>query len=79
MSIRDYSQKYVLVNGLTNEQITIPRLNDNKRINVDLCVNDFLLLQEILDELELSDSISIFKSYMKDWRVFYINIKKEKG
>lgn len=66
MSIRDYNQKYILINGTTNEQIAIPKTSNNKLITVELYINDLLLLQEIQEELSCSDSVSIFKSYMKD-------------
>lgn len=66
MSIRDYDQKFILINGTTNEQIPISKSINNKCVIVELHVNDLLLLEAIKEELSLSDSVSIFKSYMKD-------------
>lgn len=66
MSIRDYSQKFILINGTTNEQIVIPKSLNNQLINVDIFINDLLLLQSVQQELHDCDSISIIKSYMKD-------------
>lgn len=66
MSIRDYNQKYILINGTTNEQIAIPKTNSNKKIIVEIDINEYLLLQSLTEELSLSDSVSVFKSYMKD-------------
>lgn len=66
MSIRDYKQNYVIINGVTNEQIKIPRSNVNSTVTLPLTIDEAILVETLFAELVDSDSITIFKSYMKD-------------
>lgn len=66
MSLKDYSLNYYLINGTTNEKIRIPKSNVNSIVMKDYSVNEVMLIDTILAELLDCDSVTIFKSYMKD-------------
>lgn len=66
MSIRDYNQSYVIINGITNEQIVIPKAPYNTTVMKDMYINDFMLFQQVLQELRDCDTVTICKTYMKD-------------
>lgn len=67
MSIKDYNEHYIVVNGTTNEQIKVPKTGDsNSFVQISYMIDDILLFNTILEELTNSNSVTIFKSFMKD-------------
>lgn len=66
MSIKDYSRNYVLINGVTNEHIKIPKAQVNSRVLKDLTLNELMLFETLMCELVDSDSVTVTKTYMKD-------------
>lgn len=66
MSIKDYSKKYIVINGTTNEQIRVPISNINDIVMKDYRIDDVLLVDTILEELQQSDTVTVVRTYMKD-------------
>ena len=66
MSIRDYSVRYVLTNGSTNDTIKIPKSDYDEVVTADVTLNDLILLRVLKAELEHCEGVAITKSYMKD-------------
>lgn len=66
MSIRDYAKRYIVINGVTNEQIKVPQANINDIVMKDYRLDDILLIDTILEELQEADTITICRTYMKE-------------
>lgn len=66
MSIRDYSVRYVLTNGSTNETIKIPKCDYDDLVTAEFYLNDLILFKTIKEELQHCEGVAITKSYMKD-------------
>lgn len=67
MSIKDYKQQFLVINGTTNEQIKVPKTyNSNSFISARYMIDDILLFDTIKQELENNNSVTIIKTYMKE-------------
>lgn len=68
MSIREYNVKNCIVNEITNERIIVPKVKEenNKTISVQMEINDFLLMQIVMEEYNRTGRITIIKEYMRD-------------
>lgn len=66
MSIKDYRKKFIVINGVTNEQIKVPESNVHSIVLKDYLIDDVLLIDTVLAELEQADTVTVCRTYMKD-------------
>ena len=66
MSIKDYSQRFIITNGTTHDIIKIPHTDYDDICTFDISINDYMLLRCLKEELHQTDNIVVSKTYMKD-------------
>lgn len=66
MSIKDYNERIVILNEVTNDRIIVPKIDYDEIVTCDLRLNELILLRELTRELVASKKVTIKYEYVKD-------------